>query len=41
MTQNVMQVAPSGTAPNESAETIALGKIAVRANVTVVFELQR
>ena len=37
--QNVTQYAQGGA--GENSDTIALGKIAVRANVTVVFELQR
>ncbi len=42
MVQNVVQVAPqTGSGSGESGETIALGKIAVRSSVTVIFELQR
>jgi len=39
MTQNVVQNAQGGS--GESPETISLGKIAIRANVSVVFELKR
>ena len=38
MSQNVMQNVESGT--GEISETIALGKISIRANVTVTFELK-
>jgi uncharacterized protein YggE len=38
MSQNVMQNVDGGT--GEAGETIALGKIAIRANVTVTFELE-
>ncbi len=37
MSQNVMQDIPGGA--SEISDTIALGKIAIRANVTVTFEL--
>jgi len=39
MSQNVMQNIDSGT--GETSETIALGKISIKANVNVVFELKK
>ncbi len=39
MTQNTRQDA--GSNQGEAADTIALGKISIRANVTVTFELQK
>ncbi len=39
MSQNVMQNIDSGS--NEISETIALGKISIKANVTVTFELMK
>ena len=39
MSQNVMQNIESGT--GEISETIALGKISIKANVNVVFELKK
>jgi len=39
MSQNVMQNAPS--VPEDTGDTVALGKIAIRANVSVTFELER
>lgn len=39
MSQNIIQEAPGNT--GEISDTIALGKIAIRANVSVVFELKR
>ena len=39
MSQNVMQNIESGT--GEISETIALGKISIKANVTVIFELKK
>ena len=37
--QNAMQNAPS--APEDTGDTVALGKIAIRANVSATFELQK
>jgi uncharacterized protein len=40
MSQNSMQNAPSGSGEAGEGETVALGKIGIRANVSVVFELK-
>ncbi len=39
MSQNVMQNIPSDS--DQISETIALGKISIKANVTVTFELKK
>jgi uncharacterized protein YggE len=39
MSQNVIQDVPGGS--GEISETIALGKISIRANVSVTFELEK
>ncbi len=39
MSQNVMQNIENGT--GEISETIALGKISIKANVNVIFELKK